>query len=436
MPYEVIFDSPEFYKNKFDFYSCGSSPNLVKHLLEYLDKNTNSLSEINIALYLFNNKLINEKLIALSETGIKVNVYTIPIEGYDEGNPKNIIDIETRITISNKTKYDSAKDIFKNHFYNKYKNYKLYFFPHLFLRSPNLKTFSRGNMPYSLHTKSFLFRHKNGLCDMAISSSNFAVRDLVKEENLFFIYNEKEYEAAVLDFFILLKKYSIHISKFEFEGDYTKFKIKAKDYNLEENGGFMAPFYKGSSFKIEDTLKKLIENANERIIIVAQHVCPVNYIAQNNKRTGLAGSIINKAKQKVHVDILSQTFASGGSKLNSKFRRPANQKSFKEFFNQIKVCSNINYFVNENCHSKYIIIDNSVFISSFNYTPTQFIYLDNVTIENFINNPGKSYQGIYSEVGQFFLIKDKNIVEEYVSNFNHIIAKKETEKVRWPGADK
>src|SRR6185437_17171244 len=134
MPYEVFFDGPEYYENKFDFYSCGSSPKLLKHLLEYLNKNGDSLAEINIALYLFNNKLLNENLIALSERGTKVNVYTIPIEGYDAESAKDIIDIETRLVISNQTKYEVAKDIFENHFYNKYKNYKLYFFPHMYLR--------------------------------------------------------------------------------------------------------------------------------------------------------------------------------------------------------------------------------------------------------------------------------------------------------------
>ena len=430
MPYDVFFDGPEYYECKFDFYSCGSSPNLLKHLLKYLDKNADSLAEINIALYLFNNKLLNEKLVALSEKGITVNVYTIPIEGYDAENPKDIIDIETRLVFSNQTKYEVAKDIFEKHFYNRYKNYKLYFFPHMYLRSPNLKTFSRGNMPYSLHTKSFLFRHKNGSCDMAMSSSNFAVRDLVKEENLFFIYNEKEHEEAALDFFVSLNKYSIHISEFEFKHDYSNYYIEAKDCGLKEDGGFMAPFYRNSSLKIESVLKEMIEAANERIIIVGQHVCPINYSVSNNERTGLAASIVEKAKQNVPVDILSQTFASGNSKFDSKFRKPANQKNFKKFFNEIKTCANINYFVNENCHSKYIIIDSSVFISTFNYTPTQFIYLENVAIENFINNPGKSYRGIYSEVGQFVVIKDKNIVEKYVSNFNDIISNKETEKVK------
>lgn len=430
MPYKVFFDGPEYYEDKFDFYSCGSSPNLLKHLLEYLDKNEDSLAEINIALYLFNNKILNEKLIALSERGITVNVYTIPIEGYDSVSAKEIIDIETREVISKKTKYELAKGIFENLFHNKYDNYKLYFFPHIYLRSPNLKTFSRGNMPYSLHTKSFLFIHKNGSCDMALSSSNFAVRDLVKEENLFFIYREKEHQQAALDFFVSLHKHSIRISEFDFKRDYSNYNIEAKDYNIEKGGGFMAPFYRNSPLKIEDVLKKLIEAANERIIIVGQHVCPVNYKILNIERTGIAASIVEKAKQNVLVDILSQTFASDDSTLDSKFRKPANQRAFKKFFSQIKTCANINYFVNENCHSKYIVVDNSVFISTFNYTPTQFFYLENVSIENFINNPGKSYHGTYCEVGQFIVIKNKNIVEKYVGNFNHIIANKETQKVK------
>lgn len=127
MPFEVFFDSPEFYKNKSDYYSCGSSPKLLEKLTEYLDNNSSTLSEVNIALYLFNNDALNKKLIYLSENGVNIRFFTIPIEGYDSNNPKEIIDINSRNVVTEGTKYQLAKNIFTGHYLRKYKNFELFF---------------------------------------------------------------------------------------------------------------------------------------------------------------------------------------------------------------------------------------------------------------------------------------------------------------------
>jgi phosphatidylserine/phosphatidylglycerophosphate/cardiolipin synthase-like enzyme len=429
MPFRVFFDGPGNYTGKNKYYSCGSSPGLLAALLQYLDDNKESLAEINIALYLFNNSFINDKLIVLAAGGVQVNVYTIPIEGYDENNPQTIIDFDTGNRFAQSSKYGLARNIFQHHYYKRHINYNLFFFPHMFLRSPHVKKFARGNMPYSLHAKSFLFKHKDGRCDVAISSSNFAVRDLVKEENLLFICNEPEYAVAAIHFFQSLHLNAIHIADYDFEKDYSDYSIETTNAGLKDCGGFIAPFYKDASLFAEDYLKQLVQNAKERIIIVGQHVCPVDYELnkeyrsnlQNKKRTGLVNDLIEKSKQGVAVSILSQTFAGGNRhETASSFRRPANQKGFIAFFELLQNGNNIQYYVNENCHSKYIIIDEMVFISTFNYTPTQFIYLDAVHIEAFTHNPDKRYRGIYAETGQYVVISDKEIVKSYRANFEKL----------------
>lgn len=295
-------------------------------------------------------------------------------------------------------------------------------------------------MPYSLHTKSFLFKHKNGRCDIAISSSNFAVRDLVKEENLLFIYDAPAYYDSAIQFFENLRINSVLISEFKFKEDYAKFLITKADYNANDSCGFIAPFYHDSSFLAEDLLKKLLQEVNERVIIVGQHICPIEYEFNksfhtggrdlNNKRSGLADVLVKKSENGVIVNIMSQTFASGDIKKDAPFRTPANKLNFIKFYNKIKNCNNLSYYVNENCHSKYIVLDNTVYVSTFNYTPTQFTYLDNVTIDNFTNNPGKSYEGIYAEVGQFVIIRDPKIVEKYVENFHRIISYQASIKIK------
>ncbi len=80
-------------------------------------------------------------------------------------------------------------------------------------------------MPYSLHAKSFLFKHNDGRYDMAITSSNFAVRDLVKEENSLYINDEPTYQQAAINFFTALRKTAIPISEFDFTTSHCDFVV-------------------------------------------------------------------------------------------------------------------------------------------------------------------------------------------------------------------
>ncbi|HLK27293.1 MAG TPA: hypothetical protein VKT28_01835 [Puia sp.] len=438
---EVYFDRPNYYKSKFDFYSIGSSPFLLKKFIAYLNSIEEEIQEINVALYLFNNEQLNDLLTRLCGKGVVVNVSTIPPEGYDTSNPKDIIDIETGNIVANSTKYDLAKKIFAVHYKAPIKNFNLYFFPHLYVRSDRVKKFARGNMPYSLHSKSFLIKKKNGEMDICISSSNFAVRDLVKEENLLIIKDEPEYAKPVEEFFNDLFERSLKIDKFDFKADYTTYHFDVKRIIPDLKAGFISPFYYNSPFIVEDILKKEILLAKEKIIIVAQHVCPVDNTFEgrfhsaykNNptiKREGFLKELLVSASAGIKIQVLSQTFASNDSLLNKKFRMPANKNAFINFYDSIKDKKNIQYSVNENVHSKYIIIDDKVFVTTFNFTPTQFIFLDEVKISGFVNNPGKSYAGIYSEVGQYVYLNDREITEKYLLNFQEILADKETVHVK------
>ena len=203
--------------------------------------------------------------------------------------------------------------------------------------------------------------------------------------------------------------------------------------------GFMAPFYKNSSIALEDFVKEKLDNAQKRIYIIGQHICPINYSFpgkyhsefenKNIFRKGFVDILIHKARCNVRIKILSQTFCSGNYNFDKKFRSPANKKAFIGFFNSINKVKNISHYVNENIHSKYIIIDDEIFISSFNYTPTQFIFLDEVDISDFDFNPNEAYQGVYCEVGHLCLVKDKKVVDAYENNFNMLIKKDETTSV-------
>ena len=440
MPYVPYFETPDSYKGKYDFYNVGASPHLLDVLCKYLEQNKPVISEIFLGFYLFNNSILNEKLEALAKSGIQVHVITIPIEGYDATSPKPVIDIASGKVLKTSTKYDLAREIFSRHYKREIPNYTLYFFPHMYLRSSKVKTFSRGNMPYSLHLKSYLIKYKDGTGDIGISSSNFAVRDLVKEENLLMIHDERLFFNATLVFFEDLIRNSIPIYKFDFNADHTNYKVELSPENENSDIGFIAPFYFDSAFKAEEVIKKLIDSAKKSISIVAQHICPVDYIIPGNfhskyperniKRTGFLSNIISKANAGIKVNFISQTFASGDPSFDNAFRSPENKASFIEFYNSIKAVPNISYAVNENVHSKYIIADDTVFVSSFNYTPTQFIYLDKVSISKFENNPGKSFHGIYCETGQYCIIRNAEIKSKYQENFDQLLSRQNTKIIK------
>lgn len=100
-----------------------------------------------------------------------------------------------------------------------------------------------------------------------------------------------------------------------------------------------------------------------------------------------------------------------------------------QFYNSIKNEKNIEYFVNSFVHSKYIVVDDKVLAASFNFTPTQFIFLDEVHIERFKSNPNLGYRGVYSETGCYFKIEDVKVVKDFTDNFQEIIDRESTFKV-------
>lgn len=440
MPFIPYFDSPANYNCPNEFYSIGGSPYLLEKLLQYFEENRDCIAEVFVGFYLFNNSFLNEKLESLAESGIQVHVVTIPIEGYDKENAQPIVNMETFEIESLSTKYDLARKIFARHYLKKAPNFHLYFFPHQYIRSSKIKTFSRGSLPYSLHIKSILVKYKNRVGDVFLSSSNFAVRDLIKEENMLLINEEAIHFETAEKFFKAIINNSILISAYDFKASYSDYKINFAGNSKTEGAGFIAPFYFESPFAAEASIKNIIDAAKESIVVVGQHICPINYTLDGKSHSRLAGkdecragfldNIIARAKTGVKVGFLSQTFASGDIVFDYAFRKPSNKNAFTGFYNSIKGIGNISYAVNENIHSKYIIADNQVFVSSFNYTPTQFVYLDNVSIENFDHNPGKVFKGVYCETGHYCIENNAELSAKYRENYNGILKRKETKVVK------
>ncbi|OOQ58947.1 phospholipase D-like domain-containing protein [Mucilaginibacter pedocola] len=416
MPTHTYFDSPGLYRHPKHFYDVGASPYLLEELIKHIDEAASTLGTIYVAFYLFNNKILSEKLIQLAASGVKVHIITIPISGYDKENPQEIRLVTTQAKLGPATKYTLAREVFAPYYRNKVAGATLSFFPHQYIRSSSFTGFSKSEMPYSMHIKGILAIKKDGGGFVALSSSNFAVRDAIKEEYLVVIEDEPEVLAPVKQFFEHLRIASIPIADFDFKSLYNKYPTPATQYPVNTRVGFTAPFYPKSNLNAEKDIVNLIANATSTIQIAAQHICfTVGW------RNGILEALKERAAAGVSVQIISQTFASGNREIDKHCRTPANTEAFIEFYNAIARKPNISYHVNENLHSKYIIADRRVLVSSFNYTPTQLIYK-----KVSINTDKLQYEGIFSECGIYTIIDDDASVAAFKANFEELKKREHT----------
>lgn len=422
------------YTNPKKFYSQGSSPKILKEFINYIEKNQNRIDSIYLCLYLYNNPILDAFLEQLSIQGIKIRIVSIPLEGYDASKPQDIYNIENgSIEYSKQTKYSFAKRIYNRIRIRNDENFKLYIFPHMYIRSQRVKPFSRGNMPYSLHTKSVLIKFKDGTGVTGLTSSNLAARDLIKDEVMLLIEDDVAMNLEAESFFRNIINYSYTIKVFDEMKNWMNFSMPVTEKKIDCNNYYTyytAPFYKDSQNLIEEHLIKLLHTAKHRILICAQHICSYNYFYNADfssnpgksgyvKKSGILNEVIKKSKEGLIVKCLSQTFVD--AKRNShNCRRPENVKAFMDFIREYEKNKNSSYAVNSSVHSKYIVIDDMAIITTCNFTPTQFIYLDKVNIEKFDNIPNISYCGIHSEVGQFLFVRNKDLCNILVSNFDSI----------------
>lgn len=444
MSFKAFFDGPNNYKNKFDFYEQGGSPLLLEKFIETIEVQKDEIEEINISWYLYNNRLLHDYLKGLSKEGIVVNVVTIPLEGYDNSKPQILEDLITGKKRKEKvTKYSLAKEIFGEMYKSEaYPNFNVYFFPHLYIRSEYVNKFSRGSLPYSLHIKSAYIKKKTGYL-LILSSSNLAVRDLVKHESMICIQDEANYENGFKDFYKDLIGNSINIMEYNSTLNTTCNTFEAIVFKNTYSSFVTAPFYNNSANILEESLSEHILAAKERIVICAQHLAAFNYqfnakyhstIKENKTRPGVLGAVLEMANRGLQVTCLSQTFVPPADEEQDfkglKFRRPANTKNFQQFYAQLALTENAEYFVNENLHSKFIIIDNKLIYCTYNFTPTQFIYLDKVNIPKFKNMPEVSYEGIHCEVGMHVVIENKYMLQLFEENIASIKENKDTIQVK------
>ena len=432
---KIVFDGPSLYKNHthYNFYSDGCSPTILHSLISYLRNNASIIQEVYGCLYLFNNRVLHEELKKLSsDYGVKISIVSIPLEGYDDKSPQKIIDLITRepLFAQPKTKFDLAAEMYQEFLLAGFpKNYKLYVFPHMYLRSSRVNAFSRGAMPYSLHAKSFYIKFKDGSGNVALTSSNLAVRDQVKSEILVIASDfKREEDKTAAKFFDDLIRNSIDYSKFNPQGNYFDYQIAIEQVGPLFGNFYIAPFYDDSPNRAETYLARLLSTAKRRIYISAQHICSYQYTFPNEYHSGKPGftrqagilqSVLDARLRGVDIHLLSQTFVDELGDSHG-CRRPSNVSQFQAFIGRCKQLGIKNYAANDCVHWKFIVVDNTVVITTCNFTPTQFIYLPQVDIPRFDNIPGIQYKGVFAEVGQYLVIRDEEIAESLIAQFRAV----------------
>jgi len=414
----LFIDSPECYQVDAKFFSEGSSPKILCEFLAFISSRRDVIDSIYLCLYLYNNKILHDELLKLSEFGVKVNIISIPLEGYDDTNPKNIYNVNNPVTpaFTGQTKRSLAQKIYSEmrSTYNDF--FKLYIFPHISIRSSRVKPFSRGMMPYSLHGKSIYIKYKDGSGAIGLTSSNLAVRDMIKDEIMVISESNVIFNKMAQHFFNSLITNSILINEFDETTQYLDYQI-----NLSPEAAshpqmiYTAPFYNDFQTKAKRSLLTLMNSAKERIFVCAQHICEEDILK----------AVIAKSENGVEIKCLSQTFVDASG--NSHYcRRPVNSRAFRDFIREYEKHSNCMYAVNDSVHSKFMVVDDDAILTTCNLTPTQFIYNGNVNIPKFDNIPNVSYHGIHSEVGQFLILKDEEICDLLIKHFENIWNREDT----------
>lgn len=417
-------------KDSYAFYGEGCSPTILDKMIKFFDKHVDEIEEITVSCYLFNNLILANELRKLANNGARVNVVSIPLEGYDLKETNNnrfhsYFNNSTCIPVKNSSsKADFAQRIYQHCQVSNGVN--LHIFDHVYLRSERVKEFSRGRVPFSLHIKSLLIKMRDGISYSVLTSSNLALRDLMKEELCLIVKNSQADYAYSQYFYQQLIENSKHISDMNLstETDYSHYieprtpvnqqalNSVSSSANDDRNVFFTAPFLPNSNQQIEAKIRQKIATAKRRVIICAQHI---------NTFDAELKQAMSASDGNLNIQILSQTYvdetlrdeSNGGrfpkytvqvSGRSVPTRVPSNKKSFLDFVGQLKGKLRCQYYYNPDIHLKFIVVDDDVVISTGNFTSTQFIY-EPIDIKRFNNFEG-SYKGTFSEVNGYYFADD------------------------------
>lgn len=404
---------------------------LLKKLIDFLDREADNISEIYLCMRLYNNGVLHEKMKAFANRGIKVTVISIPLEGYDDSHPKDIYEYGTNKRYRhNVTIYSLAKEIYEDIEKLNSENYILRIFDHTCVRKSTVRYASSSGerLPYSLHNKSVYIKYKDGKTVTGLTSSDLALGYQPKAELMLLVEDTPASCEITEMFFSNLLSHSIRLSDWQNPHPNYNYEMETVYGGNVGMNYFTAPFIQNSPIKIEEKIMDIISNAQERIYICAEHLTAFYYRDIRNKvpRPGIFGAIFKKCRQGINVQCLSRTYVDMNGDLQGQFA-PIDSAKFKKLIKEVNQLESCSYSVNKYVNAKFIVVDNIIIVGTGNYTPTEFIYGD-VSIDNSesANVSGISYRGKYSKVNHYIIIEDRELAKQLIGFFNEILAQPDT----------
>lgn len=340
----------------------GGCPELLADLLNELS----GAKEIHIAAYLFNNPTYFNFLHNLALSGCKVYITTLPVSGYSDKKLK-VEGYNSKISGR-----DMAKEIFSA--IANTTNMCLSFFPHQYIWYGAL--YAGGGATYSFHVKAVYAKFSNNNNKCILSSGNFMFTDPYHSDSIIIFENEPEYENSFAKFFSDLETLSIR--KKAYDANYKSYEdeflvaFAGKEIKINPKGGdqcfFTAPFYYlndiGSNHYAGKIIIDLINNANERVWICAQHFHDV--LSFDRERNTIVKALYEKSIQNPTIDI--------------KILKQVPHYSLADK-RRAAITETLFYFIapaaqrfNRLAHDKFMLVDNALIFSTANYTPTQFAF--------------------------------------------------------------
>lgn len=396
-------------KRKFKSHK-GSAP----YLAEMLVKELEGATEIKISFFLYNNPYLHSQLEKLMEKGCKITVFTIPLDGYDTKSTKVYYRGSENHIFTSKREYSSR--IF-DRINILGSNFKLFIFPHTYIWFK--QKFSRGKHLYSLHNKSILAKFGNNGIKCISSSCNFALGDPPHSENLLIISNETSTADMFKTYFNLLRGNSLSIEEYiEFRRGNMDIQHIVEPVDLNDNFNtcyFTAPFIKynaiGSNHYVQNKIIEFIQTAQRRIYICSQHFSDYNSFDKQSK------SIVDAIRQvkrirEIELKIIKQT-------------QENDQRQGKRTSEVERILANMNLTEQrvwrQVIHDKFIIVDNSVMVSTANFTSTQFAWSEEHLMKYMIddNNEHKVIN-TFSEVNSFHFIYESVLVRDFMKHFREL----------------
>jgi len=345
------------------------------------------MEEIHLALYLFNNIHLYRELLRLAERGIRVFVTSIPLTGYDRRKIEDATQIYGRICEED--------------------GINLMVFPHMYMWYGAL--YAGGGAAYSFHIKAGLIKYRNGLSKVFLTSGNLAPGDPTHSESAVFIEAPKSspYISPFEGFFSEVEQRARPYTSFsqQVEGLDEKFQ---ELFEFSFVGGnqpvgckasqafFTAPFInidgKGSNHAARELIVEMIQSAEKRVLVCAQHVHDLSPF-NGYPETTIIGSVLKKKERKPSMDVkvLKQVASSG---LADK-RRAA-------FVEGHLYHAGVPQRINRLVHDKFVVVDDSVLLTTSNFTPTQFGWgLRKMTFRTGTNDMNKVKKVVNASCGFF-----------------------------------